>query len=892
MKTIKKSRVSVGGRCCCIGISALLSLSVNIGASAQQDEVRATSTAAAVIPQQMKYAGAAANRAGDTVEAVFRIYASPQGGEPLWSETQRIAVDAGGKFSVLLGSATQGGLPQALFAGGQARWLGVSIERAEEQSRSPLTSVAYAMKAGDSETLGGVPARKFVTQEQLAVLARAVAAEAQPAVLPQLSPSGTGTANYLPIWTSANTLGDSGLYQAAGSFGIGTTTPANGLDVFSGDITVGGFIPHFPTTPLGSANINQMSSVSLLRMSLLDGSGRFNMFWNAYNDHAGNKYYASGEPSTKWNIGGGGGLGGTAVYVAPSGTAGNLITWNTVFVANSAGDTSLANHAMFLKAGGNVGVNTTSPTARLEVNGTAKFDGLVSFAATQTFPGTGKITAITTTSPLTGGGTTGSVALGLNTTALETTLDTRYARLGVSNTFTGFGQFSGYVQGQQTGGPGFAAVLGRGTNGSVGTYGNSDSGFGVQGRATSGQGVYGLTTNPTAATVSGEMASSGVLGATGSILSSTYAAESSVAYAGVWADTSASGSGVPVALFATADTGYGVVTVNNSADFPALFVANNTGAGGTISAVAGDGLEVSSSAGNGVYGLATTANHQAGVLGINHTASVTQSTYAMYGGVWGDTGVDSSTIAPTWAVGVVGTADNSHAGVFLNESDNYATLYIRNYGSAGVGNVKGNPLFSTLMAESPEGTCGVGGGNMSCTGQIKSLVPSSGGARTVETYAMQSPENWMEDFGSGVLHNGVAVVHIDSGFGETISGDSSYHVFLTPNGDSKGLYVIAKTATSFEVRESGGGTSSLSFDYRIVGKRRGFEAQRLSDVTATMAAANTHSQLMRSVNAQKQVVRKPSPLALALKQPHRRVVAPQAPRGSGNASVTPAAAHK
>ena len=39
-----------------------------------------------------------------------------------------------------------------------------------------------------------------------------------------------------------------------------------------------------------------------------------------------------------------------------------------------------------------------------------------------------------------------------------------------------------------------------------------------------------------------------------------------------------------------------------------------------------------------------------------------------------------------------------------------------------------------------------------------------------------------------------------------------YHVFLTPNGDCKGLYIAAKTPTSFEVRELGGGTSSVRFD--------------------------------------------------------------------------------
>jgi hypothetical protein len=79
-------------------------------------------------------------------------------------------------------------------------------------------------------------------------------------------------------------------------------------------------------------------------------------------------------------------------------------------------------------------------------------------------------------------------------------------------------------------------------------------------------------------------------------------------------------------------------------------------------------------------------------------------------------------------------------------------------------------------------------------------------------------------------------VKIDPAFAETISASADYHVFLTPRGDSKGLYVAHATAAGFEVRESGGGTSSLSFDYRIVAKRRGFESERLTDVTARFNA--------------------------------------------------------
>ncbi len=45
------------------------------------------------------------------------------------------------------------------------------------------------------------------------------------------------------------------------------------------------------------------------------------------------------------------------------------------------------------------------------------------------------------------------------------------------------------------------------------------------------------------------------------------------------------------------------------------------------------------------------------------------------------------------------------------------------------------------------------------------------------------------------------------------------------------LYVTSKTATSFEVRELGGGTSSIRFDYRIVALRKQYGNVRFADHT-------------------------------------------------------------
>jgi hypothetical protein len=187
-------------------------------------------------------------------------------------------------------------------------------------------------------------------------------------------------------------------------------------------------------------------------------------------------------------------------------------------------------------------------------------------------------------------------------------------------------------------------------------------------------------------------------------------------------------------------------------------------------------------------------------------------------------------------------------------------MLLENYGSGGTGAAAVPGLFATLNASTRTGACGIGGnGDLTCTGQLKTLA-TTGGGRTVETYAMHSPENWMEDFGSGALQNGVAVVNIDPAFAETVSQTADYHVFITPNGDSKGLYVIRKTAASFEVRESSGGTSSLSFDYRIVAKRRGLEAQRLTDVTERFQAEQKAADRRRGTPVRQAVRPAPSPL--------------------------------
>jgi hypothetical protein len=729
-----------------------------MGALAQTSDVsKVSSTVAAVIPQQVRYMGAFANRGGDTVEATFRIYATAEGGEALWTETQQVAVKADGSYSVLLGAASESGLPQGVFAGGQARWLGVTVDSAEALPRTALSSVAYAMKAGDAETVGGVAAANLVTKDELAKMSQAstTAVQAQGSaqtavqtgIEPATNPTGSGTADYVALWTTSGNLGNSGIFQASSGFlGVGTTTPGGPLQLSTG--ATGGANATMMLTQTSAASGNYYADIGLYNSKGLIG----NLSALGAGYPSGNLFVANDVVF----LGGQQNAGTNLIFLTNTsgalkfGTGGFGVS-NERMRIGAAGGVSVGNSYVATDPGagnlivsGKVGVGTSAPGAVLEVNGTAKFDGLITFASGQTFPGGGgTITGVTASSPLTGGGTSGTVTVGLNTATLENTLNSVYARLGAADTFTMAATFNQGITAKSTGGGG-------------GVTGGSDTGTGVVGSVSSpGNG------------------SEGVLGYTGTALSSTYTQEAANFYAGVWGDASSSGSAGVAGVLATSDTGYGVVAYTNGAYDSALYAVNEKGIGATIMA-------------NG----------------------------------------------PTGA-GMVVSANDSAAAILYNDSDNYPTLDVSNYGMAGLGNAgRGTPeLFDTFMATSATGICGIGGGSMSCTGPIKSLA-STAGSRTVETYAMQSPENWMEDFGSGAMQRGVGVVQIDPAFAETVTGDASYHVFLTQRGDSKGpLYVANVTASSFEVREANGGTSSIAFDYRIVAKRRGYEDKRLTDVT-------------------------------------------------------------
>ena len=317
-----------------------------------------------------------------------------------------------------------------------------------------------------------------------------------------------------------------------------------------------------------------------------------------------------------------------------------------------------------------------------------------------------------------------------------------------------------------------------------------------------------------------------------------------------------SGSGTTLSVSGTGT--YAMVgTINNSSTYSyGLAGSSNSDTGGGIlgQSVSGGGVGVVGTAttGAGVVGLATTG------IGVKGAANGTGSTGVYASGTGsGGTGVLASGSSygvygtSSTSIGVYGGATDASAenyGVYGTSASSDGEGVYGNGGAYGVMGIGGD--YGVYGSGSYSGVIGEGNdmavyalGNLGAEG-TKSAVVALPNDHVVSLYAVESPENWFEDFGSGELKDGVATITLDATFAQTVSPEMGYHVFVTPNGDCEGLYVGQKTATGFEVRELHAGKSSVAFDYRIVAKRRGLESLRLEDVQADRETAEAIRQFI------------------------------------------------
>ncbi|HSU14095.1 hypothetical protein [Longimicrobium sp.] len=397
-----------------------------------------------------------------------------------------------------------------------------------------------------------------------------------------------------------------------------------------------------------------------------------------------------------------------------------------------------------------------------------------------------------------------------NEVVLPTNLSSGIGVLGASDSGTGVAGFS------RSG----AGVEGKSNSGD-GLVGNSDSGIGVVGRSTSGIGGF-FTSDFKEAVVGRSGGPSG--GVRGSANSGIGVTGEAVTGFGVFGD-SAKQSGVvgrsrsnrAPGVFGVCEQMTGVAGRSTSA--PGVF-------GESVRQAGVMGRSTSSA---GVFGFGDAPFQvpgvPAGVLGVNDKSVGVLGSSAEVIGVWGNT---------NRGIGIVGTTDSGE-GVPTDRITDQG-IGVIGLATSGIGIVGMSTSGTGVFGSSTTGLAGhfkgpvTVEGDITIIGGIKSApVPHPDGSHT-QFYSIESRERWFEDLGESQLVDGNVEVRLESGFTALIEVNS-YHIFLTPYGESNGLFVAERYATGFRVSEQQGGTSNVSFAYRVVAKPKDGVANRSAAVT-------------------------------------------------------------
>jgi len=242
-----------------------------------------------------------------------------------------VALDAGGRYVVQFGATQPEGLPVAIFAEGQEHWLGVQFAGPGEveRPRTKLTSVPYALRAADAETLGGHPASAYVLSPTgSSGDGTAKPSSANASTPPPANVVNPGTTNMLAKYVNSTDVGNSAVTEVNGQVGIGTPTPLDLLHVRY--TNTNGGLTGFAVQNLG----NTATSYSGMLFYDQNGAlGQFQGFNNVTHEYRINNIASNG-----------------AVF---NGSINFMVGSTSRFLVTSAG---------------NIGIGTTSPVALLEVS--------------------------------------------------------------------------------------------------------------------------------------------------------------------------------------------------------------------------------------------------------------------------------------------------------------------------------------------------------------------------------------------------------------------------------------------------------------------------------------------------------------------------------------------
>jgi hypothetical protein len=462
----------------------------------------------AAVPRLVKFSGTLTGSSGQPMSGVvgvtFALYEEERGGAPLWMETQNVQADGNGHYTATLGATRNEGIPAEVFASGQGRWLGVQPQQEPERPRVLMASVPYALKAADAETLGGLPASAFAlagTANHGPVTESAAGSgkPIQPATATQPDQTGSGTTNYITIWTGTTTLGNSKLYQtAAGNVGLGTTAATAKLEAITASAT--------GTAMLGDASSATGASFGVTgKTASSTGTGVLGQATSA----SGANYGVYGSTAS---------AAGTAVYGVNSATTGKAYgVYGTTASTTGIGVEGVATSATGVNFGV-LGLTPSTTGAGVLGQATATSGADYGVYGTTVSPNGISVYGLATTGTGVGGVTSGPAGYGVYGDNLATTgnafgvfgesaSSAGYAVYGTNSATTGpaYGIFGTTAS---TAGVGALGTATAASGSTYGVYGStvSPAGISVYGTATSGTGVAGGSSGSSGYGVYGENA--------------------------------------------------------------------------------------------------------------------------------------------------------------------------------------------------------------------------------------------------------------------------------------------------------------------------------------------------------------------------------------------------
>ena len=357
---------------------------------AQLTFAQSTAETASALPRLVRFGGTVKDLNGNPLTGVvgvtIALYSERTGGGALWLETQNVTADRNGRYVALLGSTKPDGLPADLFTSVQARWVGVQVSGQAEQPRVLLVSAPYALKAGDAETIGGLPPSAFVLSAPVRGGGRmnngAPSSPSSSRMAPASSPSSSrmapaspsnvtttgGTVNTIPLFTTATNIQNSILTQtgttavsAAGNLtATGIVTGSSfqiGSNLFAfGSYTKANAFLGFAGNSKTTGTNNTASGVNALFSNTTGSYNVANGYRSLYSNTTGFYNTGSGTNALYSNTTGASNMasGNSALYSNTSGSY-NTASGNSALYSNTSGSYNVAGgyHSLYYNTASN-----------------------------------------------------------------------------------------------------------------------------------------------------------------------------------------------------------------------------------------------------------------------------------------------------------------------------------------------------------------------------------------------------------------------------------------------------------------------------------------------------------------------------------------------------------